>query len=147
MFGSKILVEIYDKTGLKQRKKFPIEGNSVLIRAGRRGPGGLAQAPTFDEDCVVYFYSGWWPFKQLKRKLLWKEGAERFINFRAEPEGFEMPQWDRRSEEEFFKASVIKAAGATVSKLQVPALLYVLIFANIALTFIGFLVSSGRVRI
>jgi hypothetical protein len=149
MFESKqkILVEIYDSTGLKSRKKYPIEADQVVIRKGRPVPGGAAYKAKFDEDCVVYFWSGYWPFKSLKRKLMLQDGATECINIRAPPMIFKIPMWDRATEEELFKASVIKASGASMLKLQIPTLLYIMSFAGIAISVIILMVLTGRVRI
>ncbi|MDH7607704.1 MAG: hypothetical protein QHH12_08145 [Candidatus Bathyarchaeota archaeon] len=140
----KILVEIYDKTGLKKVKKCPIESDHVIIRSPRRGPGGSAYKARFNEDCIIYYTAGLWPFKRLKRKLLLKDGATECINLHADP--IELPTWDRATEEKLFEANVIKAAGATVHRIQIPALLYFLVFMGVVMQFITLLIVTGKVK-
>jgi hypothetical protein len=150
LFGKpKILVEIIGENGIKQRKKFPIEGNKVVIRPPRRGPGGAGYYVEFDRDCLLPYEVGFGPFKRLKHKLMLIEGADHCISFRVKDGEalVDMPVWDRWSEERLFKANVIKAAGSTIQQVKIPAIIYILLFLTFAMQFITLLVASGRIRI
>lgn len=136
--NQKILVEIYDKTGLKQRKKCKIIGNQVEIRPKKtRDPGWYAD---FGELSIVYFMSGF-PFKKLNRKLMVKEGATRCISLRSFP--VEVPVWDSRMEKEVANAHILKHAGTSLQKVQVPSWLIMILLANIGLTVIILLKILG----
>jgi len=142
----KILVEIYTPNGfLLSKKKYPFCEDYVEIRQPRRGAGGTPYRPKYGKDCIISYVSGLPGFRQVKQKLMLIQGAERCMSFSKD--GLEPALWNRQTEEEFFKASVIKAAGTTTQKIQVPTLFYVVILINIALTFVVLLVSSGRVKI
>jgi len=144
----KILVEIYSPDGyLIKKGKFPIVGNgtAVEIRPPGKGPGQPAYRPKFDKDCKLTYMGGIWPFKSLKQKLMLIDGANHCIRFRKK--GVDPAVWDREAEEELFKASVIKAAGATVQKMQIPATLYVFLFILFILSLIQILIMTGRLRI
>ena len=150
MFGTpKILVEIIDETGIKQKKKFPIESNKIVIRKGKKGPGNIAYKPSFDRDCLLNYQKGFGPFKKLKQKLLLVEGADKCISFKFHKDTakVDMPVWSRQSEQNLFRASVIKAAGATVQRLQIPVFVYILLFVTAALGFIQLLISTGKIRV
>lgn len=140
----KITVEILGEAGIKTSKKFPIEGNTVVIRQPRKGPGGTAYKPTFDRTCLIPYSKGIWPFKRINFKLMLKDGAKECISFFKEP--LDIPMWDRKTEEDLFKANVIKAAGATVQKLQVPTWLGILAFLTLVFSFVGMLFASGQLR-
>jgi len=143
---TKILTEIIGKHGeIVKRKKFPVEDGTVLIRKGKRGPGGAAYKPKFNRNCLLWEKRGLIPFKSYKPKLMLMEGADRCIEFNSD--SVDIPMWDRKTEENLFKASVIKAAGATVQKIQIPFIFYILIFFGIILQFFTILILTGRVRI
>ena len=147
-------MEIIDEFGVKSKKKYPIRGNKVIIRPARKGPGGTEYAPTFDKSCILPYVVGWGPFKRLKHKLVLIDGANRCVSFRftKDEQGnkvamIDVPVWDRWTEEEFFKANVIKAAGSTIQKVSIPTSVYVLLALIFIMQIIGLLVASGRVRI
>lgn len=147
MFKPKIKVDVINERGLKT-KKYPIEGNNIIIRAAKRGRGGAAYKAEFDKNCLLPYHVGFWPFKRLKQKLVLIEGATKCVSFHFTEKGTQVdtPTWDRHSEEELFKASVIKAAGASTQKVTVPTIFYVLMFMTFAIGFINFLIATGRLR-
>jgi len=73
------------------------------------------------------------------------EGADKCVSFKKD--NLDLPCWDRPTEEKLFEVSVIKAAGATVQKIQIPIILYILLFVIVALSFIQLMVMTGRLRI
>jgi len=149
LFGNpKIKVDVINESGLKT-KKYPVEGNHIIIREGKRGRGGAGYTPSFDRDCLVPYYVGFWPFKHLKQKLMLIEGADKCVsfNFTEEKAEVDTPTWSREALEKASEATVIKAAGATFQKLKIPALLYIALFMVVGLEFLILLVLSGRVRI
>lgn len=148
LFKEKIKVNLITPIGRK-KKKYPVEGNHIIIRPAKRGRGGgPAYKAEFDKDCVVSFDVGFGPFKFAKKELYLIEGADHCISFHFAPKGAEvnMPTWDRYSEEDLFKASVIKAAGASTQKVTVPTIFYVLMFMTFAIGFINFLMARGMLR-
>jgi len=144
----KIKVDIINEAGLKT-KKYPIEGNQIVIKAAKRGRGGAAYKAKFDKNCLLPYYVGFWPFKRLKQKLMLIEGADKCLSFHFTEEGTQVdtPTWGRIALEEASEASVIKAAGASTQKITVPIIFYILIFMTFAIGFINFLIATGRVRI
>jgi len=148
MFGKrKILTEVISPVGC-YKKKFPVEGNTIVIRRARRGPGGAAYKAEFDRDCLISYWTGWGPFKKLHQKLLLIEGADKCVSFKFKEEIGEinLPIWDRETAARFFEASVIKAAGATVQKIKIPISLYIILILVVIMQFISLIVLSGRIR-
>jgi len=147
MFGKpKILVEIIGEEGIKSKKKYPIEGSTIVIQPRKtRNPGYYAK---FDRNCLLSYFVGFGPFKRLKQKLLLIEGADKCVNFNftETPGEVDMPFWDRETEKKLFEASVIKAAGASVQRIKIPIFLYILVFMGFAIGFLNFLVATGRIR-
>jgi len=126
-----------------------MEGNEIIIKAAKRGRGGAAYKAKFDKNCLLPYYTGFWPFRQLKQKLMLIEGADECLSFHFTEEGAQVdtPTWGRNSLEKASEASVIKAAGASTQKITVPIIFYVLMFMTFAIGFINFLITTGRVRI
>jgi len=147
MFGKpKILVEIIGEEGIKSKKKYVIEGNTIVIQPRKtRNPGYY---PKFDRNCLLSYFVGFGPFKRLKQKLLLIDGASECVSFNfTETRGeVDMPFWDRETEKKLFEASVIKAAGASVQRIKIPIFLYILVFMGFAIGFLNFLVATGRIR-
>jgi len=147
MFGKpKILVEIIGEEGIKLKKKYPIEGNTIVIQPRKtRNPGYY---PKFGRNCLLSYFVGFGPFKRLKQKLLLIEGANECVsfNFTGKTAEVDMPIWDRETEQKLFEASVIKAAGASVQRIKIPIFLYILVFMGFAIGFLNFLVATGRIR-
>ena len=141
----KILVEIIGPNGVKSRKKYPIEGNTVVIRKAKRGRGPAAYKPTFTKDCVVPYNKGIWPFRRLKQKLMLMEDADACIDFYSFTK-VNVPTFDRKTSEELFEANVVRKAGATTTKVQVPLSLYLFMGIIAVLAFVNILISTGRVR-
>jgi len=144
----KIKVDVINESGLKTRK-YPIEGNTIIIRAAKRGRGGAAYKVNYDKNCLLPYYVGFWPFKRLKQKLMLIEGADECVSFHFTEDGAQVdtPTWSRKSLEDASEASVIKAAGATFQKLKIPTLLYLALFMSIGMQFLTLMVLTGRVRI
>lgn len=141
----KILVEIIGPNGIKSRKKYPIEGDTVVIRQAKRGRGPPAYKASFNKDCIVPYWKGIWPFKRLKQKLILMEGAHECISF-YDVYGVFVPSYDIEESEKLFQANVIKSAGSTTTKVQVPLSLYLFLGVIAVMTFVNILISTGRVR-
>ena len=147
MFGKpKIKVHVINEAGEKT-KKYPIEGNQIIIKPAKRGRGGAGYKAKFDKNCLIPYHVGFGPFKQLKQKLMLIEGASKCVSFDFADKKAYMPSWSRKGLEKASEATVIKAAGASFQKLKIPTLLYVALFMVAILEFLNFLVSTGRVRI
>jgi len=97
----------------------------------------------FSSNSLIYFKS--WGRRFFAIDVFYQ--APKAIEYHYKTKEIEQALWDKKEETDLFKASVIKAAGATTQKVQIPTLLYVFLFLNIAISFISLLVSSGRVRI
>lgn len=131
--NAKISVEVYDNIGLKHTKKYPVEGHLVVFRKGHKGKGGAALKVPFNAEDVVPFKKGF-PIKRLQLKLLFNEVAKKFINPKAKvPEDIKL-SWEQI--EAYFQAQVIKAAGAINPKIEIPTFLWILIVANLGLSFL-----------
>jgi len=141
----KILVEIIGHNGIKSRKKYEIDGNSVVIRKAKRGKGNPAYKATFNKDCIVPYRKGIWPFKRLKQKLVLMEGANECIDFFSFTK-VNVPTFDRKTSEELFEANVLRKSGALTTKVQVPLSLYLFMGIIAVLAFVNILISTGRVR-
>jgi len=149
LFGKpKIKVDVINEAGLKT-KKYPIEGNTIVIRAAKRGRGGAAYKAKYDKNCLLPYHTGFGPFKHLKQKLVLIEGADECVSFHFMEDGVQVdkPTWSRNALEKASEATVIKAAGASFQKLRIPTLLYIALFLVVGLEFLNLLVLSGRVRI
>lgn len=142
----KLLVEIVGESGIIKRKKYPVEGDSVVIRKGAKGRGKTEYRATFTKNCLLPYHVGIWPFKRLKQKLILKNGASKCVDFYT-TEGAEIPLYDRPSAEKLFEANVIRAAGETTQKVTIPAMMWVFLIAILGLNVISLLIVSGRVRI
>lgn len=141
----KILVEIIGPNGIKSRKKYPIEEDKVVIRQAKRGRGPPAYKASFNKDCIVPYWKGIWPFKRLKQKLILMEGSDHCVTF-YDDYGVFVPSFDRSSSEKLFQANVIKSAGSTTTKVQVPLSLYLFLGVIAVMAFVNILISTGRVR-
>lgn len=147
MFGKpKIKVDVINESGLKT-KKYPIEGNQIIIKPAKRGRGGAEYKAKFDRNCLLPYHVGFWPFKQLKQKLMVIEGADKCISFDFTDKKATKPSWTREGLEKASQATVIKAAGATFQKLKIPALLYIALFMVAALEFLNLLILTGKVKV
>jgi len=141
----KLLVEIIGENGIKKRKKYPIakDGNKVVIEKATKGRGHAGWMPEFDRDCMLYYFSGIFPFKRLKRKLMVMDGASKCIGFMGKD--VQVPVYDREASKKFFKANVIKSAGETAHKVTVPIFVYLLLFLLFMLGIVNILVGTGRI--
>ena len=142
----KIKVDVINESGLKT-KKYPIEGNQIIIKPAKRGRGGAGYAAKFDKNCLLPYHVGLWPFKHLKQKLMLIEGAAKCVSFDFTDKKANMPNWSREALERASEATVIKAAGATFQKLKIPTLLYIALFLVVGLEFLNLLVLTGKVTI
>lgn len=140
----KIRVDIIGSEGIKSSKKYPIVGNSVEIekKTGKRP----SYRPKFSKDCILPYFTGKWIFKKINFKLMLKEGANECINYYS-GDKVNVPTCDRKAIKDYFDAHVVKHAGATTQKIQIPMLLYVGFIAVIILQVIGILLQTGRIRI
>lgn len=138
----RVLVEIFNKNVLKARKKCPIEGNEVEIEPRRtRNPGWYAK---YNPNKSIVYRKGWWIFKRNHLKYEIQEGADEFTDKSKDP--IDTPVWDRRMEKETADAYILKHAGTSMQKIQIPMWLIVIIMLNFGLSFLILLVTSGRVR-
>ena len=131
----KLLVEIVTPAGLI-RKKCKIEENKVIIEKASKGRGKVGWQPSFDKNCLVPYFVGLWPFKRMKFKLVVKEGMGRCIDFFSVKKSVEVPSLTRKEVEKLGQARILKTAGATTQKVNVPLALYVLVL-------ISCLISAG----
>lgn len=144
MRADKILVEIRNESGMISRHKYKIEENKVVIEAGRKKGKGSGYKPSFENDSIIYYTSGRWPLKRLHRKLFLMEGAKKCLSFKDNK--VQKAVWDRKTEKELFKAEVIKSAGATTQKVQVPISLYIVVLAGIMISVLNLIMAmrGGR---
>ena len=139
----KEIVEIIGENGIKKRKKYPIEQNKVVIDKQKTKHAGWM--PEFSKHSFLYYFSGVFPFKRLKRKLMVMEGANKCIEFRGK-EDVEVPVYNKEVVKKLFEAEVIKHAGATTQKIGIPIFVYLLLFLMLMLGIVNILVTSGRIH-
>ena len=132
MEKAKILVEVYDHTGLVKKKKYPINGHKIIFKKGRVGKGGAEQSATFTPEDVIPYRKG--ILKRLNLKLIYNSIAKKFINPRAKVPVDCVLTWDQIAR--FFQANVVKAAGSVTAKTEIPLFLWVLLGANLLFTFL-----------
>jgi len=145
--NNKVLIEkpkIRGK-GIKKRKKYPVENNKVLIEKPKiRGKGHSGWMPEFDKHCFLYYHTGIFPFKRLKRKLMVMDGASKCIAFKGKDD-VKVPVFDRKTAKTLFEAEVIQHAGASTQKVTVPIFVYLLLFLLFMLGIVNILVGTGRI--
>jgi len=138
---TKIKVEIISPTGSIQNKNCKVIGDKVIIQKETKRKA--EKSAQLDNDCVVTTGS---IFK--KRKAYLREDANKCIPvLRKIDKPEDVPVWDADTEEKLFDANVIKATGATTSKIQIPISVYLLLIVIVALSFITLLQVTGRIRI
>lgn len=147
LFSPKIKVEIVYKNGESRIKKCKIVGNTVVIEAKKRGRGGSGWSPTFDIGSIIERKTRKLIFKVTEKRLMVTEGSDKCVNFAPNQDKTKIPLWNRETEQKLFEANVIKAAGASTQKITIPIAIYILIVLTFAVSFINFLVSTGRLRI
>jgi len=125
----KLLVEIITDAGLI-RKKCKVEENKVIIEKASKGRGKVGWQPSFDKNCLVPYFVGLWPLKRMKFKLVVKEGMEKCIDFFSKKKDVEVPSLTRKEVEKLGQARILKTAGATTQKVNVPLTLYVFVMVN-----------------
>ena len=140
---AKEIVEIIGDSGIKKRKKYPIEQNKVVIDKQKTKHAGWM--PEFTKHSFLYYFSGVFPFKRLKRKLMVMEGADKCIEFRGKDD-VEVPVYNKEVVKKLFEVEVIKHAGATTQKVTVPIFVYLLLFLVLMLGIVNILFTSGRIR-
>lgn len=134
MGDNKILTEIVPANRVIKRRKLAIEGSSVIVSKGKRGRGGRpASKATFNEDSIIYYHQGKWPFKRLKQKLMLREGSQECMTFEKD----KVKGLSDKDIEHLFDVSAITKAGATVTKLEVPMYFVILTFVGIILMVIN----------
>ena len=140
---SKEIVEIIGENGIKKRKKYPIEQNKVVIDKQKTKHAGWM--PEFTKHSFLYYFSGVFPFKRLKRKLMVMEGANKCIEFRGKDD-VEVPIYNKEVVKKLFEVEVIKHAGATTQKVTIPIFVYLLMFLVLMLEIVNILFTTGRIR-
>ena len=136
----KIKARVYRPIGIQTFLKKPeLDGQTIIMRKSK-GRNDVGWTFKFDQT-----YPTGRIFKTATVDVI--PNAARAVHYDYEHKTFDAAYWDRKTEEDIMNANVVKAAGAISNKLQIPAVLYVMILASIVIGIIGILVSSGRVRI
>lgn len=138
----KILVEIVGPTPNKRR--LPIDGNYVIVEEGKPGRGGAPIKAKFDNTCLVPYYAGIPPFRTIKYKLVLKEGTTECVSF-GDKYTSNAPSCDLKTVQRYGEATVIKLSGMIKNPMNM-GILYILLFAAIALGVLNLLVASGNIR-
>ena len=141
----KILVEVLDSSGIKQKKKCVVEGTKVIVRkkSGKGKNYKPAYKAGFDESCLLY-YRGMWPFRFLKRKLQLIDGHDHCIKFDYTKKTVDFSRFDIGN---MFKAEVLEKAQASKTKLDVPFMLYLILIFILLMNVVSILVFTGRLRV
>jgi hypothetical protein len=122
-------------------KKPLLDGRTIVMEKQKKG---LAWAFTYSQTELVK--TG--PLGLFRRSSVSViHGASKAISLNYEGKELEAPTWSRTTAGGFFTASVIKAAGQTGQKLEIPIAVYILIFANLALGLITLFAVTGRINL
>lgn len=122
----KIRVEIVSEQGIV-KGNFLIEGNRVIMQKESNDRGSIGWNPSFSKEAFLSYYVGFRPFRSLRRKLMIMQDAESFIEFSKEK--VNIPTWDKEALENASKAHVLKIAGATTQKVEIPLVIYLILGA------------------
>jgi hypothetical protein len=141
----KILVEVLDNSGIKQKKKCVVEGTKVIVRkkSGKGKNYKPAYKAGFDESCLLY-YRGMWPFRFLKRKLQLIDGHNHCIKFDYKKKTVDFSRFDAT---QFFKGEVLDKSGNVKMKVEVPFVLYMILGIILVMNIVSILVFTGRLRV
>lgn len=139
----KILVEIIGGP-FPKKKKCLVDENRVILRPAKEGRGGAAITADFDNGCLVPYYTGLWPLRSIKHKLVLKEGASKCVNF-IDKDDTNAPTCTKSDVSKFGQATVIKLSGSLKPPFNVN-IIYVLLVVGLILTGISILVGTGRLR-
>lgn len=146
----KIRVEIIGENNIVlHRRRFKYEGNKIIIEKPSKGRGKIGYEPSFSKDSILTYEVGVSPFKFLRRKVVLVNGADKCVEWFNTPPNviFEPNIPDQTTLKRIFSANVLEKAGTLASKVQVPTIMYVFLFMSFAISFLTFLVVTGRVRI
>jgi hypothetical protein len=127
---------------VRKRKKYPIDGDRVIIKKGAKGFGGKEWAPRFTPGCITFKEVGLPHRKHLVQMLMVKYGVDDCIDFSKNP--VEIPTWDKHQLDKASEAHVLKLAGNVEVKAQVPIVFYISLI--ISLITLGLLFVSGRIH-
>lgn len=136
---AKIEVEIIRADGTRKTKSCKTTGNKVIVQKETKRKA--EKKAEYNNECVTY--GGFFH----KPKVYLCQDADKCIPVLRKPGKDQIPVWDADSEQNLFGANVIKASGATTSKIEIPMKLWLLMVASLFITVLTFLVSSGRMRI
>lgn len=139
----KILVEFVGNV-FPRRKKYPVEGNKVIVKPAnpKGGRNAAEQSIEFDNSCLVPYYAGVPPFRVVKHKILAKDGASKAVSFSGDQAT--CPSCTKDDVTRYTNASVIGAAGRL--KPESRTLIYVLLIIVIVVGIINLLIGTGRVH-
>jgi hypothetical protein len=132
-----------------RRRKLRVDGNQVIVKRSDKGRGSPDYRATFDENSIVLFRKGLWPFRLLRQKLMLIDGADHCISFHYEINKgtVDMPVYDRSAMERLAEATVVKNAGNVSAKMQVPGSFFLVSMLGIVLNVVTLLVVSGRLKV
>lgn len=149
MVMAKILVDIVTPNETIT-KKCKIEGNHVIIRENKKNKSVPPYRIKFDRENIFPYKIKLFnliPTGLLKQKLMLIDGADKFCKVNYDQKEINAPLWDRQAEENLFDVSVVKASGNITSKIELPLLMYLLIFSTVILSLLSILVSGGKIKI
>lgn len=147
MFGNsqKIKVEML-RDGLPiKSKKYKIEKGKIIIRKEKL-PYEIGYEVNYDRNCLIPYMEGM-IFKKLAYKVILIENADKCIPMKRDLKINEIPLFDRKTEEEFLTAKVIKNAGLSFLNIKLPTAFWIISIASLILTIFSILLSSGKIKI
>jgi len=145
LFGSrkpKIKVGIINQNGDISYKKYPIEGERVVIKPKKRGRGGLGWTPKFTKGCIITETKGK-IFKNQQQRLMVIKNAESCIDFSKTP--VDPPVWDRETWQEIWDQEVIRRSGEVKIKHELPLIFWILFLLG-AINAVLALAEFGGIR-
>ena len=143
MFKPTIRVEIFGGP-YPTKKRCKIDGAKVIIKEGSKGRGGEAITATFDNTCLIPFWSGIFPFRHIKYKLHYIEGTSKCVSY-SPTEAGKTPKVTVAQVSKYAEATVIKQAGSLKPPFSL-GLIYVFLIGILLISIIGLLVSTGNLR-
>ena len=123
-----------------KKKKCVLEGNTVIIEKGKKGAGNVGWKVNAKPEDYKYYRNR---LGFLKRKLEIKVDAKKFIPFGTMTDKDKIPTCTRKDVMEYGNATILKRAGMSTQKIEVPLPFYLIVGAVFVMQIIIFMNSQG----
>jgi hypothetical protein len=144
----KILVELISKNNIIiKRKRYKILGNRIIIEKPSKGAGNKGYLPEFNSDSILTYEVGLPFLKIIRRKVQLMQDSDKCIEFNEKPENINFNYPSKETVKKWFEAEVLKHSGKVNYKIDIPITFTLLLIMSFVLSFLTFLVTTGRIRI